>query len=501
MGGFFGVTSKENCVMDLFFGTDYHSHLGTRRGGMAVYGKKGFQRSIHNIENSPFRTKFERDVDELKGTSGIGSISDNEPQPLLIQSHLGSFAIVTVGKINNEESLIRYAYENNHIHFMEMSGGRINATELTASIITQKQSIVEGLLHAQEMIEGSMTILILTPEGIYASRDRYGRTPVVIGRRDNAFCVSFESFAYINLGYHDYSELGPGEIVLVTPEGIRSLSKPRNEMKICSFLWVYYGYPTSGYEGVNVEEMRYRCGRILAQRDMGCRGCTDACPGKNACGGPQAKSEEPSRMEESSRIHPDIVAGVPDSGIAHAIGYANESGIPFARPFIKYTPTWPRSFMPQNQSQRNLIAKMKLIPVDALIRGKRLLLIDDSIVRGTQLGETTEFLYQSGAKEVHIRPACPPLLFGCKYLNFSRSNSDLDLITRRIIREREGEQVCEETLFDYADPDSQNYKEMVETIRKRLNFTSLKYHRLDDLTESIGIASEKLCTYCWSGKE
>ena len=501
MGGFFGVTSKENCVMDLFFGTDYHSHLGTRRGGMAVYGKKGFQRSIHNIENSPFRTKFERDVDDLKGTSGIGSISDNEPQPLLIQSHLGSFAIVTVGKINNEESLIRYAYENNHIHFMEMSGGRINATELTASIITQKQSIVEGLLHAQEMIEGSMTILILTPEGIYASRDRYGRTPVVIGRRDNAFCVSFESFAYINLGYHDYSELGPGEIVLVTPEGIRSLSKPRNEMKICSFLWVYYGYPTSGYEGVNVEEMRYRCGRILAQRDMGCRGCTDACPGKNACGGPQAKSEEPSRMEESSRIHPDIVAGVPDSGIAHAIGYANESGIPFARPFIKYTPTWPRSFMPQNQSQRNLIAKMKLIPVDALIRGKRLLLIDDSIVRGTQLGETTEFLYQSGAKEVHIRPACPPLLFGCKYLNFSRSNSDLDLITRRIIREREGEQVSEETLFDYADPDSQNYKEMVETIRKRLNFTSLKYHRLDDLTESIGIASEKLCTYCWSGKE
>ncbi len=501
MGGFFGVTSKENCVMDLFFGTDYHSHLGTRRGGMAVYGKKGFQRSIHNIENSPFRTKFERDVDELKGTSGIGSISDNEPQPLLIQSHLGSFAIVTVGKINNEESLIRYAYENNHIHFLEMSGGRINATELTASIITQKQSIVEGLLHAQEMIEGSMTILILTPEGIYASRDRYGRTPVVIGRRDNAFCVSFESFAYINLGYHDYSELGPGEIVLVTPEGIRSLSKPRNEMKICSFLWVYYGYPTSGYEGVNVEEMRYRCGRILAQRDMGCRGCTDACPGKNACGGPQAKSEEPSRMEESSRIHPDIVAGVPDSGIAHAIGYANESGIPFARPFIKYTPTWPRSFMPQNQSQRNLIAKMKLIPVDALIRGKRLLLIDDSIVRGTQLGETTEFLYQSGAKEVHIRPACPPLLFGCKYLNFSRSNSDLDLITRRIIREREGEQVSEETLFDYADPDSQNYKEMVETIRKRLNFTSLKYHRLDDLTESIGIASEKLCTYCWSGKE
>ena len=473
MGGFFGVTSKDDCVMDLFFGTDYHSHLGTRRGGMAVYGPHGFQRSIHNIENSPFRTKFERDVEELEGRSGIGSISDNEPQPLLIQSHLGSFAIVTVGKINNEEELVHQAYENGHIHFMEMSGGRINATELTASIINQKQSLVEGLLYAQEMIKGSMTILILTPEGIYASRDRYGRTPVMIGRKENAFCVSFESFAYINLGYHDYSELGPGEIVLVSPDGIQSLSKPRKEMKICSFLWVYYGYPTSSYEGVNVEDMRYRCGRILAQRDMGCRGCSGCSSSENT-------------------IHPDVVAGVPDSGTAHAIGYANESGIPFARPFIKYTPTWPRSFMPQNQSQRNLIAKMKLIPVNALIQGKSLLLIDDSIVRGTQLGETTEFLYESGAKEVHIRPACPPLLFGCKYLNFSRSNSELDLITRRIIREREGDEVSEEILADYADPDSQNYHEMIEEIRKRLNFTSLKYHRLDDLVESIGISPDKL---------
>lgn len=482
MGGFFGVTSKDDCVMDLFFGTDYHSHLGTRRGGMAVYGPHGFQRSIHNIENSPFRTKFERDVEELEGRLGIGSISDNEPQPLLIQSHLGSFAIVTVGKINNEEELIHQAYENGHIHFMEMSGGRINATELTASIINQKQSLVEGLLYAQEMIKGSMTILILTPEGIYASRDRYGRTPVMIGRKENAFCVSFESFAYINLGYHDYSELGPGEIVLVSPDGIQSLSKPRKEMKICSFLWVYYGYPTSSYEGVNVEDMRYRCGRILAQRDMGCRSCSGCSSSENT-------------------IHPDVVAGVPDSGTAHAIGYANESGIPFARPFIKYTPTWPRSFMPQNQSQRNLIAKMKLIPVNALIQGKSLLLIDDSIVRGTQLGETTEFLYESGAKEVHIRPACPPLLFGCKYLNFSRSNSELDLITRRIIREREGDEVSEEILADYADPDSQNYHEMIEEIRKRLNFTSLKYHRLDDLVESIGISPDKLCTYCWSGKE
>ena len=440
---------------------------------MGVYGPHGFQRSIHNIENSPFRTKFERDVEELEGRSGIGSISDNEPQPLLIQSHLGSFAIVTVGKINNEEELIHQAYENGHINFMEMSGGRINATELTASIINQKQSLVEGLLYAQEMIKGSMTILILTPEGIYASRDRYGRTPVMIGRKENAFCVSFESFAYINLGYHDYSELGPGEIVLVSPDGIQSLSKPRKEMKICSFLWVYYGYPTSSYEGVNVEDMRYRCGRILAQRDMGCRGCSGCSSSENT-------------------IHPDVVAGVPDSGTAHAIGYANESGIPFARPFIKYTPTWPRSFMPQNQSQRNLIAKMKLIPVNALIQGKSLLLIADSIVRGPQLGEP---------KEVHIRPACPPLLFGCKYLNFSRSNSELDLITRRIIREREGDEVSEEILADYADPDSQNYHEMIEEIRKRLNFTSLKYHRLDDLVESIGISPDKLCTYCWSGKE
>lgn len=471
MGGFFGVTAKENCVMDLFFGTDYHSHLGTRRGGMAVYGANGFQRSIHNIENSPFRTKFERDVEELEGNLGIGSISDTDPQPLLIQSHLGSYAIVTVGKINNEGELVRRAYDNGRIHFLEMSGGRINSSELVASIINQKESLVEGLLYAQESIEGSMTIMLLAPEGIYASRDRLGRTPLIVGKRDDAFCVSSESFAYINLGYTDYTELGPGEIVLISPDRIQSLSKPRSEMKICSFLWVYFGYPTSSYEGVNVEQMRYNCGRLLAQRDKG------------------------------DGIHPDSVAGVPDSGIAHAIGYANESGIPFSRPFIKYTPTWPRSFMPQNQSQRHLIAKMKLIPIDVLIRGRSLLLIDDSIVRGTQLGETTEFLYQSGAREVHIRPACPPLLFGCKYLNFSRSTSDLDLISRRIIREREGDQVSDELLADYANPDSKNYAEMVEEIRKRLNFTTLRFHRLDDLVESIGISPCKLCTYCWSGKE
>ena len=468
MGGIFGVASKNSCTLDLFFGVDYHSHLGTKRGGMAVYGSQGFTRSIHNIENTPFRTKFDGDLDELEGTLGIGCISDNEPQPLLIQSHLGSFAITTVGKINNEAELVASAYENGHIHFMEMSHGRINATELAAALINQKSTLVEGILYAQEKIEGSMSILLLTPEGIYASRDKFGRTPIVIGRKEDAYCASFESFAYINLGYTDYKELGPGEIVYMTPESVETVSPPREEMKICSFLWVYYGYPTSSYEGINVESMRYECGKLLAKRD-------DA--------------------------QPEVVAGIPDSGIAHAIGYANESGIPFARPFIKYTPTWPRSFMPQNQGQRNLIARMKLIPVDALIRGKKLLLIDDSIVRGTQLGETTEFLYQSGAKEVHIRPACPPLMFGCPYLNFSRSTSELDLITRRIIRDREGDNVSRDVLNTYTDPDSANYKEMIEEIRKRLGFTTLRYHRLDDLVKSIGISPCKLCTYCWSGRK
>ena len=435
---------------------------------MAVYGSQGFTRSIHNIENTPFRTKFDGDLDELEGTLGIGCISDTEPQPLLIQSHLGSFAITTVGKINNEAELVASAYENGHIHFMEMSHGRINATELVAALINQKSTLVEGLLYAQEKIEGSMSILLLTPEGIYASRDKFGRTPIVIGRKEDAYCASFESFAYINLGYTDYKELGPGEIVYMTPESAETVSPPREEMKICSFLWVYYGYPTSSYEGINVESMRYECGKLLAKRD---------------------------------NAQPEVVAGVPDSGIAHAIGYANESGIPFARPFIKYTPTWPRSFMPQNQGQRNLIARMKLIPVDALIRGKKLLLIDDSIVRGTQLGETTEFLYHSGAKEVHIRPACPPLMFGCPYLNFSRSTSELDLITRRIIRDREGDDVSRDVLNTYTDPDSANYKEMIEEIRKRLGFTTLRYHRLDDLVKSIGISPCKLCTYCWSGRK
>ena len=469
MGGFFGVASKEACNLDLFYGTDYHSHLGTRRGGMATYGSDGWKRAIHNIENSPFRTKFEKDVDTMKGNIGIGCISDYDPQPILIQSHLGCFGITTVGKINNADQLIRNLYENGHTHFQSMTNGQINSTELVAALICKKDSFVEGIRYVQSVVEGSMTLLLLTENGIYAARDLLGRTPVVIGKKENAYCVSFESFAYINLGYTDYKELGPGEIVYVTPESVETVSPACEKMRICSFLWVYYGYPTSSYEGVGVEEMRYNCGKLLAQRD-------------------------------DHSIDVDIVAGVPDSGIAHAIGYANESGIPYARPFIKYTPTWPRSFMPTTQSQRNLIARMKLIPVHSLIEDRSLLLIDDSIVRGTQLRETTEFLYQSGAKEVHVRPACPPLLYGCKYLNFSRSKSDLDLITRRIIREWEGDNDVN-VLGEYADPNSDRYAAMLDEIRKRQNFTSLRYHRLDDLIKSIGIDACQVCTYCFNGVE
>lgn len=471
MGGIFGVASKSSCTLDLFFGTDYHSHLGTRRGGLAVYGPNGFNRSIHNIENTPFRTKFDGDLNELEGNLGIGCISDNEPQPLLVQSHLGSFAITTVGKINNMDELVDISYKNGCTHFLEMSGGSINPTEMVASLINQKSTIVEGIQYVQELVEGSMTLFLLTPKGIYAARDRVGRTPVILGKKEDAFCTAFESFAFFNLGYEPYRELGPGEVVFLTPESAETLVKPREEMKICSFLWVYYGYPTSTYEGINVEEMRYECGKKLAQRDA-----------------------------QRENVKPDLVAGVPDSGIAHAIGYANASGIPFSRPFIKYTPTWPRSFMPTQQSQRNLIARMKLIPVEALIKNKSLLLIDDSIVRGTQLRETTEFLYSSGAKEVHIRPACPPLLFGCPYLNFSRSKSEMDLITRRIIANREGDNVPAEVLADYANPDSANYKEMLEEIGRQLNFTTLHYHRLDDLTASIGLSPCKMCTHCFDGK-
>lgn len=468
MGGFFGVASKEDCVFDLFFGTDYHSHLGTRRAGMAVYDReRGFDRSIHNIENAPFRTKFDKEVTEMKGNLGIGSISDYEPQPLIVRSHHGTYSIATVGKINNTEEILTKLLFSSHIHFLEMSGGTINATELVATIINQKENIIEGLQYAQDLIDGSMTILLMTPKGIYVARDKMGRTPVAIGKKENAYCISFESFAYLNLGYVSERELGPGEIVVVTPEGMRTLVAPGKDMKICTFLWVYYGYPSSSYEGISVEKMRYNCGASMAKRD-------DASP--------------------------DIVAGVPDSGTAHAIGYSNTSGIPFSRPFIKYTPTWPRSFMPTIQSQRNLIAKMKLIPVRDLIQNRSMLLIDDSIVRGTQLSETTEFLYQSGAKEVHIRPACPPLLYGCKYLNFSRSTSDMDLITRRVIREMEGENKYP-NLEAYADPESDQYHGMIERICKQLNFTSLRYHRLDDMIASVGLDRSQLCTYCWDGKE
>lgn len=468
MGGFFGVASKQDCVFDLFFGTDYHSHLGTRRAGMAVYSREeGFDRAIHNIENAPFRTKFDKDANTMHGTIGIGCISDYEPQPLIVRSHHGTYAITTVGKINNKDAIVEELFQSGHGHFLEMSGGDINATELVAAVINQRDNLIEGIRYAQELIEGSMTMLLMTSKGIYAARDKYGRTPVTVGRKEDAYCVSFESFAYLNLGYAPERELGPAEIAVITPEGVQSLAAPGKDMKICTFLWIYYGYPSSSYEGISVEQMRYQCGAMLAKRDD---------------------------------VRPDIVAGVPDSGTAHAIGYANESGIPFSRPFIKYTPTWPRSFMPTIQSQRDLIARMKLIPVHDLIKDKSLLLIDDSIVRGTQLRETTEFLYQSGAGEVHIRPACPPLLFGCKYLNFSRSTSEMELIARRVIKEMEGENKYP-NLSVYADPDSTEYRDMLEKIREKLNFTSLRYHRLDDMIASVGLDKCRLCTYCWDGRE
>ncbi|MBR1876738.1 MAG: amidophosphoribosyltransferase [Lachnospiraceae bacterium] len=470
MGGFFATANKGDCVFDLFFGTDYHSHLGTRRAGMSTYGDDGFNRSIHNIENSPFRTKFESDFHEMKGNLGIGCISDYDPQPLLVRSHHGTYAITTVGKINNLEKLADEIIKDG-THFQELSSGTINSTELVASLINQQDNIIEGIQYAQEKIEGSMTILLLTPKGIYCARDRMGRTPVTIGVKSDGYCASFEKFAYLNLGYRDFKELGPGEIIIMTPDGIKTLAAPAKKMKICTFLWVYYGYPSSGYEGVSVEQMRYNCGALMAKRD----GMT-----KNDI---------------------DDVAGVPDSGTAHAVGYANESGVPFSRPFIKYTPTWPRSFMPTIQSRRDMIAHMKLIPVHELIDGKRLLLIDDSIVRGTQLRETTEFLYQSGAREVHVRPACPPIMFGCKYLNFSRSTSEMELIARRIITEEEGENVERSILTDYCDPDSDRYRNMLEGIRKQLGFTSLSYNRLDDMLDAVGIPKENLCTYCWDGQE
>ena len=473
MGGFFASAQKEDCVFDLFFGTDYHSHLGTRRAGMVVYDEKdGFNRAIHNIENSPFRTKFERDVNEMHGCMGIGSISDYEPQPLLIRSHHGAYAITTVGRINNKEALIDKILNQKNIHFMEMSGGEINSTELVAALINTKDNLIEGIRYAQEVIDGSMSFMLLTAKGIYCARDKVGRTPLVIGKKETGYCASLESFAYLNLGYTDYKELGPGEVCVLTADGVTTLAAPGKKMRICTFLWVYYGYPTSSYEGVSVEGMRVRCGKLLARRD----GMT---------------------IDEV-----DAVAGVPDSGTAHAVGYANESGIPFSRPFIKYTPTWPRSFMPTIQSKRDLIAKMKLIPVRELIENRRLLLIDDSIVRGTQLRETTEFLYRSGAKEVHVRPACPPIMFGCKYINFSRSTSEMELIARRIIAKLEGTtDVPPEVIAEYTNPDSERYEAMERGICEDMGFTSLRFNRLDDMCEATGIPRENLCTYCWDGRE
>ena len=467
MSGFFGVASKKDCVFDLFFGIDYHSHLGTRRGGITVYGEKGFNRAIHNIENAPFRTKFEYDVLSMKGNMGIGCISDFEPQPLIVKSHHGTYAITTVSKINNVAELEKKLFDNGHSHFLEMSGGDINPTELVASLINQKENLIDGIKYALDSIDGSLTMLILNEKGIYAARDKYGRTPCVIGKNDDGFCASFESFAYLNLGYTDYKELGPGEVDIITADEVKVLVAPGDKMRICTFLWVYYGYPSSSYEGISVEKMRCNCGKYMAMRDD---------------------------------VEVDSVAGVPDSGTAHAVGYSNESGIPFARPFIKYTPTWPRSFMPTIQTKRDLIAKMKLIPVRDLIEGKKLLLIDDSIVRGTQMRETTEFLYRSGAKEVHIRSACPPLIFGCKYLNFSRTTSEMELITRRVINRLEHD-VTPELLKEYSNPDNYKYKIMVEEIRKELKFTSLRFNRIDDLKKACEIDEDKLCTYCWDGKE
>ena len=472
MGGFFGAVSQRDVTLDIFFGVDYHSHLGTRRGGMIMFDEKdGFQRQIHNIENTPFRTKFERDLADFHGCAGIGCISDTDPQPLLVRSHLGLYAISTVGIINNADELIQTYFSDHGHQFMAMSSGRVNATELAAALINQKDDLVSGILHAQEMIQGSLTLLILTDKGeIIAARDRLGRLPVLIGKNDEGCCVSFESFAYHKLGYQDAHELGPREIVRVRADGWETLSQPGKEMKICAFLWSYYGYPNSNYEGVNVEVMRYRNGERMAQDDKA-RGVAQDL---------------------------DYVAGVPDSGLPHAIGYANASHVPFARPFVKYTPTWPRSFMPTNQNVRNQVAKMKQIPVPELIQGKKLLFVDDSIVRGTQLRETVEFLYESGAKEVHMRSACPPIMYGCKYLNFSSSNSEMELLARRAVQELEGDE-GQKHLDEYADASTQRGQCMLKTICEKFGFDSLGFQSLDGLLDAIGIDRDKVCTYCWSG--
>lgn len=473
MGGFFGVTSRQDCVMDLFFGVDYHSHLGNRRAGMILYDEtRGFQRQIHSIENTPFRTKFEKDLLEFQGGYGIGCISDSDPQPLLVRSHLGVYAITMVGIINNADQLIQEYFSDHGHQFMAMSSGKVNITELTAALINQKDDLVSGILHAQEMIDGSASILVLNKDGIIAARDRYGRLPVLIGKNEFGHCVSFESFAYQKLGYETVYELGPREIVHLMPDRIETLSEPGEKMKICAFLWTYYGYPNSNYEGINVEVMRYRNGEIMAKNDR----------------------------ENGTLPDVDYVAGVPDSGLPHAIGYSTESGKTFARPFVKYTPTWPRSFMPANQNVRNQIAKMKQIPVPELIEGKKLLFVDDSIVRGTQLRETVDFLYGAKAKEVHMRSACPPIMYGCKFLNFSRNNSDMDLIARRVVQQLEGDE-GQKHLEEYADASTERGKCLLHAICQEMGFDSLGYQSLDGLLEAIGIDRDKVCTYCWNGKE
>ena len=474
MGGFFGAVSKQDCVLDIFFGTDYHSHLGTKRGGMAIFDEKdGFQRSIHNIGNTPFRTKFENDLTEFHGNAGIGCISDTDPQPLLVRSHLGLYAISTVGIIRNADQLVEKYFSDHGHQFMAMSSGKVNSSELVAALINQKGDIVSGILHAQDEIDGSATILILSQDGsIIAARDKLGRLPVLIGQNEDGCCVSFESFAYHKLGYEDAYELGPREIVKITADGWETLSPAGEEMKICGFLWTYYGYPNSNYEGVNVEVMRYRNGEIMAR----------------------------SEMERSILPDVDSVSGVPDSGVPHAIGYANCSRKPLTRPFVKYTPTWPRSFTSSNQSVRNQVAKMKQIPVPELIEGKKLLFVDDSIVRGTQLQETVDFLYESGAKEVHMRSACPPIMYGCKYLNFSSSRSDMELLARRTVQELEGDE-GQKHLEEYADASTERGQCMLKAICDKFGFDSLGYQSLDGVLEAIGIDRDKVCTYCWNGKE
>ncbi len=466
MGGFFGVTSKDDCAMDVFFGTDYHSHLGTCRGGLAIKNGGSFDRTIHDITNAQFRSKFEHDIQTMHGTMGIGAISDNESQPLIIGSHLGTYGIVTVGAIKNIDALAHEAFKKKDVHFSEMSGGGVNPTELIASLINQEDSFEEGIQRAHESIEGSCSLLLLTDEGIYVGRDRYGRTPIVVGKKKNAYAATMETTAFPNLHYEIDRYVGPGEILLLTPEGVEQKKKPNDTMQICSFLWVYYGFPASSYEGISVEGVRNRCGEALAQHDD---------------------------------IAIDFASCIPDSGTAHAIGYSNARHVPYIRPFTKYTPTWPRSFMPQHQNQRDLVARMKLIPVKKYIQGHNILFCEDSIVRGTQLKDTIQRLYGWGAHEVHMRVACPPLVFSCKYLNFSRSRSEMDLAARKAIKELEGR--SDKHLDEYISPDTDKYRAMIERIRKRLALTTLKYQRLDDLVKAIGLPKENLCTYCWDGCE